>query len=711
MSLTLRTQKGASLTYSELDNNFSYLVGLTSTNTGQSASYSINSAKYNPPTTSIGDWSAAIQAAVDDCAASGGGIVQVPAGTFKTTKSINMPSFVTIKGVSKYVSKIVIDSAIESVITVPVASEKWAIRDLSLSNSVAYPDRNIGGSQFGIYVCGQYGVVSDCEVFSVVAGIVLNGARDCVISNNFVHDTTADGIPMFGADFGPNKRNLIICNRVENTGDDGIAEVWYLNYTDFPNEDNTIIGNTLTNILATGISLWGGIRTTVCSNKITNTLNCGIRTNAAVNIGFGNVSSVNIYGNTITNAGKSPARRESGNASVTEKCAGIMVQTWSNSGLLTDIKIHNNLIVAPAGSYIAALNRESNTTITNLSITENMCIGGNATVNVSAGKEYSGVGHGIWINNVKNLNLRGNTVDKAFGNGICIDNANIGIANVSNNTVTDCNQGNINPAAAISVNSAGSLIGIGNAILDEYNRLVNGIYISNSVSESLLTDANNLLGGRVLSSSTAGGIIVLPPTSGTYFTEEFTKLNSSGTFEGWSVGYQGEGAPYTYGTLETVNGSARLTPLANVNGLDYITLLTNSAFDLKDNIVSTKLKVLPTDNSIDISFILFSSAYNRTRISVSPTVSGIEIVNGPSSYYYPIDGQNVAATRFIAFRESAGTLYLLTSTDGGTWNTIYSFPNPYSSSSFRFGLQVGYYNKSIDNPSHQDFEYVKYAKY
>ncbi len=62
------------------------------------ADYIVTDAPYNADKTGTQDATSAIQGAIDDCAAAGGGTVWLPAGKYKVTGSINVKSFVTLRG-------------------------------------------------------------------------------------------------------------------------------------------------------------------------------------------------------------------------------------------------------------------------------------------------------------------------------------------------------------------------------------------------------------------------------------------------------------------------------------------------------------------------------------------------------------------------------------------------------------------------------------
>lgn len=62
------------------------------------ADYVVTSPAYNADNTGVLDSTAAIQSALNDCYTKGGGTVWMPAGTYKVTNTIKIPSFVTLKG-------------------------------------------------------------------------------------------------------------------------------------------------------------------------------------------------------------------------------------------------------------------------------------------------------------------------------------------------------------------------------------------------------------------------------------------------------------------------------------------------------------------------------------------------------------------------------------------------------------------------------------
>ncbi|MCD9026191.1 discoidin domain-containing protein [Cohnella silvisoli] len=62
------------------------------------ASYNVTAAPYNADSTGVNDATLAIQKALDDCYATGGGVVFMPAGKYKITDSLSIPAHVTLRG-------------------------------------------------------------------------------------------------------------------------------------------------------------------------------------------------------------------------------------------------------------------------------------------------------------------------------------------------------------------------------------------------------------------------------------------------------------------------------------------------------------------------------------------------------------------------------------------------------------------------------------
>ncbi len=62
------------------------------------ADYVVTNAKYDADYTGTKDSTSAIQSALNDCYSAGGGTVWLPAGTYKVTNTIYVPSFVTLRG-------------------------------------------------------------------------------------------------------------------------------------------------------------------------------------------------------------------------------------------------------------------------------------------------------------------------------------------------------------------------------------------------------------------------------------------------------------------------------------------------------------------------------------------------------------------------------------------------------------------------------------
>lgn len=184
------------------------------------------------------------------------------------------------------------------------------IRDLKITSN--------GASRTGIYglitvdgvAAARYNTTIDgCEITgSDGVGIHMMNSHNFTISNNYIHDTWADGIHIQRG-----SSNFTISNNtVIDVGDDAIGLVSH-DYDTFGTvQDGTVTGNVLGNGKATtsggGLGLVGVISMTATGNTIRDTQLSGMRIAAFYSIAEGSsmVGRLTVIGNTIQNTGLNP---------------------------------------------------------------------------------------------------------------------------------------------------------------------------------------------------------------------------------------------------------------------------------------------------------------------------------------------------------------------------------------------------------------------
>lgn len=271
--------------------------------------------------------------------------------------------------------------------TVPNAGQAHILRIFStptfgLAKNITITSSILGGSlevknapsvrkdnNFGIALDGIDGIIiSNIEINkSWSAGIWISRSNNVLVTNNYVHDTKADGIMVQAC--GTNV--LYLKNRALNTGDDSFSLTWftgddptYVGLTDGIKRTRSVVfaDNYTLNSQARGI-FWGGVQGgTIESNHIEGSNSVGIllpRDTVNVSSVFYNPNGVNnsnddvdIHSNTILNASV-------GSNSAAAEVGGI----W-NTEYNTNIRIRSN--------YLKGCNNVSIVSNGNAEITDNI---------------------------------------------------------------------------------------------------------------------------------------------------------------------------------------------------------------------------------------------------------------------------------------------------------------------------------------------------
>lgn len=300
-----------------------------------------------------GDQTAAIQSAIDDVNAAGGGTVYFPAGTYRVTSALTLYSDIKLVGAGKASALHLVNTGRSGLLkatgTQPSPLQRITIQDLRLFGDAKFSGGtpsviNGGGIDFqftndcvidslwvsgfsdgGIaFLNGSYNVVSNCRVRFTAQGISFNANAIDVYGNvmegNICTDTgTHDGLHLegsFGDDLGDGAvvGTAIVGNTVRTTRECGI------NIEIAPN--TSCVGNTVINSgfhhtsVNMGIKLFGGFESTVVGNTIKDSDGYGIVVGA-------NSGNSTISGNTtVSNTAGSILVTDSGIASTMNVTAG-----------------------------------------------------------------------------------------------------------------------------------------------------------------------------------------------------------------------------------------------------------------------------------------------------------------------------------------------------------------------------------------------------
>lgn len=247
--------------------------------------------------TILHDDTVAIQAAIDSLGTIGG-IVAIPQGRFRT-KTFQMKSNIWLKGAGKAsVIDIIDDGTATSTFVQLNTISNVKISDITIEQSNAVSR----SSNFGLVKADLSNNVIISKVnFGKATSTAIHTTK-CVnwlIEGCDVGGTFADGFHISRE----SKKIRIIGNRFEDTGDDAIGIIGYIDApTNYGKcEDIIISGNTIYDSDARGIVVNGGRNVVIADNTIRMTQKAGIQVGNGANIH--NNLGIIIKGNTIQDTG------------------------------------------------------------------------------------------------------------------------------------------------------------------------------------------------------------------------------------------------------------------------------------------------------------------------------------------------------------------------------------------------------------------------
>ena len=371
----------------------------------------------------VADDTQAIYAATGDLISSSSGILYFPKGTYRITQPIGVQgSNIDILGDGKGIS--IIKSTLSPFIQFPIYiitnSSNINVSNISICSDTPIPSRTTYPSLSGLYITNSTDInINNVEVFDTTVGIQLDGSTGCTVSFNFVHDTSADGIATFGYNKG-NKNIDVTNNIIYNTGDDGISCNTYLISGANQNESIRILNNSISNIHATGVGIYGSKDVIISNNVIDTTFGASVKITAGM--GFNSVDNILISDNLSINA----SQGTTGGDTVDVYACGIFIQHLESAYTINNVSIINNSIKTPMGAYVA-VNSTDVTKCNNLTILSNNLIGGNTpTVPITGGtyEKFFVSNDGIFVNKVTDISIANNNIYSITGSPI-----NLGVNN------------------------------------------------------------------------------------------------------------------------------------------------------------------------------------------------------------------------------------------------------------------------------------------
>ena len=240
---------------------------------------------------------AAIQAAVDAAKAQGKDVF-VPAGTFLHNGVITLDGVDLIGSGAASVLKAVISDQQ----SIRLTGDGASIRNITLDSDATTRGTQNNNAKINVDGATHFAIDGVTILNANSAGMMVYGASYGTITNNIVRDTNADSIHMTGG----SHHITVTGNRVENSGDDGIAVVSY--GTSNVAHDITISANTvLNNNWGRNISVVGGDNVQITNNYISGNGAglAGIYLATEPAYDTAGVHNVQVTGNTVLNTGSS----------------------------------------------------------------------------------------------------------------------------------------------------------------------------------------------------------------------------------------------------------------------------------------------------------------------------------------------------------------------------------------------------------------------
>lgn len=300
------------------------------------------------------------------------------------------------------------------------------------------------------------------EGVGIYLGAVNNSSTGCSdgrVTDNFVHDTKADGIHVTGG----SKRVVVSGNSLRDTGDDSIAVVSYS--TDLDTCENvSVTGNTSWHSHSRGLACVGGKGVTFSGNVVDAPQNGGIYVAVETSYGIKPVENVVISGNTIRNADTYAPVTTTANVAM----AGIQVVGNDAANPIRNVAITGNTVIGSAthGMLVGS----ASVGVFDVSITGN-------TVRDSGEQ-------GIFVQAAENVVVTGNQIKGSNFDGLSFSGTR-GILTVTGNQVIDANLTSaLGARRGILVNSTALVRAVvsGNSVHDPQAKLTARLDIASSTA-------------------------------------------------------------------------------------------------------------------------------------------------------------------------------------------------------------------------------------
>lgn len=275
------------------------------------------------------DNTAAIQSALDAAQAQGKAVF-VPPGTFRHAGNLRVTG-VTLSGAG---DKSVLAGTDRGAMAIIMRGDGPAIKNLKLVGSAG--ERLSAYEACGIAVLGatRFSIEQVAVELSAAAGIHISGSSNGVVKANMLQSTAADSIHLSNFE-GPNTNVRIERNRIEHSGDDGIAVVSYENEHAASHEIDITDNVVLQQAWGRGYAVVGGYDIRISQNYFDGNLAgfAGIYIASESAWKTLGVDRVTVTGNVVKNAGGTHGA----------------VHVYADSHPVRDVTIDNNFIYRPKG--------------------------------------------------------------------------------------------------------------------------------------------------------------------------------------------------------------------------------------------------------------------------------------------------------------------------------------------------------------------------
>jgi hypothetical protein len=251
-------------------------------------------------------------------------------------------------------------------------------------------------------------------------GIILYGCDHANVIGNWVSGTTRDGIHTTKG----SSHVQIIGNDVWDTGDDCIAVISYDGDT-AQNEDVTVVGNTVSNLRARGITIEGGKDVTVGLNVVNGTAGYGILINSINSLSTDTWATTNcVVSDNIVNDAGSDGIHVNGNTDGV-KIADNLIRNSGSAGirvLMGRVVLSDNIVLDAGEQGITIDSVPASDLLSAYSVIRDNLI-------------CRSQARGIYVGEIASVTISGNVVQQPSENGVPA--AAIRYAGGSNVKVTD----------------------------------------------------------------------------------------------------------------------------------------------------------------------------------------------------------------------------------------------------------------------------------